>query len=143
MTSDNPGPPPVPPNVLPYAGPAGPSGLTPAELYAQVPWFRRNSFSSALILIALAAWLGAPVLLAVLSSQVGAMAGGIPAILFMIVAGLALLVVCVIVLTGPVYFPKALTNGQLKTWGVANKVVAALFLALWALMCFRILRVKW
>ena len=121
----------------------GPSGLTPAQLYAQVPWFRRNSFNSMLILIALAAWIGAPVLLAVLSTQARGMAGGIPAFLLMSVAGLALLVVCVVVLTGPIYFSRALPDGRLKAWGAANKVVAALFLAGWAWMSVRLLQAKW
>jgi hypothetical protein len=134
MTSDNrdypAGDP--PPIVLPYARPPGPGGPTPAELYAQVPWFRRNAFSSTLILIALACWLCSPIFFAFAASRIGRRVIAIPAVLLLIVAGLALVTVCVIVLTGPVYLPRALPDGRLKTWGIANKVIAALFLIIWA-----------
>src|SRR6186997_3631416 len=40
----------------------------------------------------------------------------------------SMMLVCVIVLTGPVYYNKADTTGNLKKWGNANKVVAVLIL---------------
>ena len=143
MTSDNAGRTPVRPVVLPYAGRPDPIGLSAKELYAQVRWFRRTSFSNALMLIALACWLGTPMLLAFPSSRAGSFAVVIPAMLLLIVPLLALLVVCVIVLTGPIYLPKARRDGRLKTWGVANKVVAALLLAGWGWMFIRFIRAIW
>jgi len=38
--------------------------------------------------------------------------------------------VCVIVLTGPVYMDAYDEHGQLKQWGVANKVVAVILIGL-------------
>ncbi len=144
MTSDNRG---VPvdgprPVVLPYARPPGPGGPTPAELYAQIPWFRRNAFSSTLILIALACWLCSPIFFAFASSRTGRGVVAIPAVLLLIVAGLALVTVCVIVVTGPVYLPRTLPDGRLKRWGIANKVIAVLFLIIWASICIAMLHGK-
>ena len=130
------------PVVLPYARPPGTGGMTPAELYAQVPWFRRNGFSSTLILIALACWLCAPIFFAVASSKASRGPIALPAVLLLIVAGLALLTVCVIVVTGPVYLPRALPDGRLRTWGIANKVIAGLFLFIWAWICIAMLHAK-
>jgi amino acid transporter len=45
--------------------------------------------------------------------------------------GFPLVAACIIVLTGPVYFPKRAPDGRLKTWGSANKVVAVILLAIW------------
>ena len=47
------------------------------------------------------------------------------------IGGLALLAVCGVVLTGPVYLAKVDDKGALKTWGVGNKVVAVLLLGYW------------
>lgn len=42
----------------------------------------------------------------------------------------ALWATCIIVLTGPVYMDAYDEQGQLKTWGPANKVVAVILLGL-------------
>ena len=41
-----------------------------------------------------------------------------------------MIAVCVIVLTGPVYYDKRKKDGTLKTWGVGNKVAAVILLLL-------------
>ena len=125
--------PPPPPNGGPtvaYAGTSVPSaGLSARELYGQVPRLRRNSFNTGLTLLALTTWLAAPFVAGLGALlRMGVVAVLLPVVLIL-TAGVSLLVVCVIVLTGPVYFPKFGRNGRLKSWGWANKVVAVLLLA--------------
>lgn len=58
-----------------------------------------------------------------------------------VILGLPLLAACILVVTGPVYFPRLGRDGRLKTWGPANKVVAAVLLAAWlATFAIRMLR---
>ena len=47
------------------------------------------------------------------------------------VIGSPLFIVCLVVLTGPVYFDEYQAPGRLKRWGVGNKVVAAIILGGW------------
>jgi hypothetical protein len=118
--------------VLPYADPLNTRGLTAKELYARVPWFRRNSFSNVLLLIAFVA----PLQLLVLPRP-GNIAAETTAIVVSVSSPLALLVVCIIVLTGPIYLPKVRQDGRLKTWGIGNKVAALMILGGWAWMIAR------
>jgi len=46
--------------------------------------------------------------------------------------GAPLLSVCIIVLTGDIYYNEFDAQGNIKKWGIANKVVAALILVGWA-----------
>lgn len=81
-----------------------------------VPWYRRNSFCSGVCV--------AHVIVLVLG-------GCIPfASLLGIVTTLGVLAVCVIVLTGPVYYDKRRKDGTLRTWGAGNKVAAVILLVL-------------
>jgi hypothetical protein len=111
--------------MTPYSPPATP---TAAALYAQVPSYRRNGTCSLLLLVSLAAAFATPI---VLGRALVTMGLGI-ATLIHVVLGLPLLGVCVVVLTGDVYFDQLDKDGALKKWGVANKVVAALILLGWA-----------
>jgi membrane protease YdiL (CAAX protease family) len=140
MTSENHGYPAVQPPILPYASPPGVGGLTVSELYAQVLWFRRSTFNSKLVLLAMACWMLATVFLAFASSRPSRGVVAIPAVLLLGIAGMALLTVCVVVLTGPVYMPEALPNGRLRTWGRGNRFVAALFLVVWIIICIGVYR---
>lgn len=51
--------------------------------------------------------------------------------------GLTLVAACVIVATGPVYYPKLGPDGRLRTWSVANRVIALVLLALWVTVIVR------
>ncbi len=56
------------------------------------------------------------------------------------------IVVCVVVLTGPVYYNKHDSNGILKQWSAANKVAAVILLVLFTagfgFVAFQILTAK-
>ena len=97
-----------------------------AELYRNVPSYRRSGNMSALLLLTLVFAFGGPY-------AVGQVAASDPSLLKILLAALGapLLIVCIVVVTGKVYFDKLDNNGQLKTWGAANKVVAVLILAGW------------
>jgi hypothetical protein len=45
-----------------------------------------------------------------------------------------LVVTCIVLATGDIYYNKLETDGTLKTWSMANKVVAWLLLAPWILI---------
>jgi len=46
----------------------------------------------------------------------------------------AIFVVCIIVLTGDVYYPQADATGHLKKWGFANKIAAVVILVIQAIV---------
>jgi hypothetical protein len=69
--------------------------------YADVPWYRRSSTNSAVLLLQLITLPFFPVSLWV----------------------------CLVLLTGEVYYDKADTNGQLRRWGFGNKLAAVVVLA--------------
>ena len=52
-------------------------------------------------------------------------------VIFGLCIGLTLIPACILVLTGPVYYPKVGPDGRLRTWSVLNKVVAVILLVLW------------
>lgn len=58
-------------------------------------------------------------------------------VLLGLLIGFTLVAACVIVVSGPVYYPKLGADGRLKTWSVANKVAAIILLALWAFFIVR------
>jgi hypothetical protein len=60
---------------------------------------------------------------------VSASLAGTLAIVSVVLSNVVLAIVCGVVLTGHVYMRALGGDGTLKTWGVANKVVAALLLA--------------
>lgn len=68
--------------------------------YGMVPWYRRNDVNSAFVLGGFACF---------------------PPLIW---------VTCFIVLTGPVYMDAYDQHGQLKTWGVGNKIVAVFLILL-------------
>jgi hypothetical protein len=68
----------------------------PYHTYADVPWYRRSSTNSVVLFIQLATLAFFPVSLWV----------------------------CVVLLTGEVYYHKTDANGQLKRWSYGNKVAA-------------------
>jgi len=57
-----------------------------------------------------------------------------PITLLGLCCGPAILVVCIIVLTGDVYYDKRDGAGNLKKWGAANKVAAIIILGLQVLV---------
>jgi hypothetical protein len=68
-----------------------------------------------------------------------ARAGGkVVASVINVALGAPLLAVCVIVLSGDVYFDTLDEKGQLKKWGVGNKIVAGLILLGWAYTIVRL-----
>ena len=50
--------------------------------------------------------------------------------LFGIFTTIGVIVVCVVVLTGPVYYDKRLRDGTLKVWSKGNKIAAVILLVL-------------
>lgn len=106
--------------------PPGPRGEAQSaqQQLANVPEYRRSATASALLLISLGAYF------------VGAIMGGA---VLRLLAGAPLLAVCVIVLTGDVYFSTVDAQGRLKKWGVGNKVAAALLMGGWILLAVRAL----
>lgn len=94
----------------PYVNPPGPTN------YEAVPLYRRNGFCSAVLVTHLV---------------VGFMSNFVPLIgLLGIFTTIGVIAVCVIVLTGPVYYNKHNKDGTLKTWSGANKVAAVILLIL-------------
>jgi hypothetical protein len=65
--------------------------------YAKVPWYRKSSINSVLLFLQLFTWSFFPFSLCV----------------------------CVVLLTGDVYYNQKDKNGNLKRWGIANKTAAA------------------
>ncbi len=94
----------------PDAAPRGPTD------YRSVPLLRRNGFCSG-----------------VLVAHVGVMflGGCVPLVSLMgVFTTVGVIAVCVVVLTGPVYYDKRKKDGALKTWSRANKVAAVVLLLL-------------
>jgi hypothetical protein len=84
--------------------------------YDEVPLLRRNGFCSG-----------------VLVAHVGVMflGGCVPLVsLLGIFTTIGVILVCFVVLTGPVYYDKRNKDGTLKTWGKGNKVAAVILLLL-------------
>lgn len=98
------------------------------QLLAGIPAYRKNGTCSALLFVALAAAFLGPMLLAGVLRSAGVIAAGLTSVAL----GAPLLFVCVIVLTGDVYLDTLDAQGQLKKWGIGNKVVAAAILLGWA-----------
>jgi uncharacterized membrane protein len=115
------------PQPNPYTAPQAAQLETAAQAYSRVPFYRRNGPISALLFLGLVFGFVAPF---VLSSVAVALGAAGPAIIGT-VAGSPLLAACIVVLTGPVYFDAFAALGQLKTWGVGNKIVAAIMLLGW------------
>ena len=94
-----------------------PSGPPPGpKYYDEVPLIRRNGFCSGVLV--------AHVCVMFLS-------GCVPLVsLFGLVTTIGVILVCFIVLTGPVYYDKRGKDGTLKTWGKGNKVAAVILLLL-------------
>ncbi len=81
----------------------GSSAPTPPSIedrYNSLPWYRRSGPASALVLLGL-----------------------VP-----LVGSITLLIVCIVLVSGGIYYRKARENGELKKWSVANTVVAWLLL---------------
>lgn len=88
---------------------------SPGEAYAKLPWYRRGSTASAILVVAL------------LMLLIGPFVPGVPFVgVDVVVLALAILV-SACVLSGPVYYPPKPDDKLLREWGVANKVVAVLF----------------
>jgi len=81
-----------------------------------IPSFRKSSFCSTLIIIHLV------VSFTIRFNPLLALLG--------IFTSLGLVAVCIIVLTGPVYFDKPRKDGTYKTWGWGNKVAAVILLVI-------------
>lgn len=93
-----------------YDRPLGPTR------YEQVPLLRRNGFCSGVLLAHVAVMF---------------LGGCVPFVsLFGLVTTVGVLVVCFVVLTGPVYYEKRGKDGALKQWSKANKVAAVIILVL-------------
>lgn len=99
--------------------------------YLSQPWYRRNGACSAVIL-----------------AHLGVVFFGrcVPFLGLMgIFTTIGVIVVCISVLTGPVYYNKRRKDGTLRTWGKGNKIAAVLLLLLFvvgycALMVFLVMR---
>jgi len=87
-----------------------------AASYDDIPWYRKSDSCSAIIL-----------------AHVGMMFFGrcVPFVsLLGIFTTIGVIGVCVVVLTGPIYYNKRRKDGTLKTWSGANKVAAVILLIL-------------
>lgn len=112
MSTSDPSPEPYEPDPDddPYITPPGPTD------YRAVPWYRQNGFCSAVVIAHLIVML---------------LGGCVPLLgLFGIFTTIGVIAVCVIVLTGPVYYDKRKKDGTLKTWSGGNKVAAVILLVL-------------
>jgi hypothetical protein len=84
--------------------------------YEAVPWYRRNSFCSTICIAHVVVML---------------VGGCIPFLsLFGTFTTIGVIVVCVVVLTGPVYDNKRRNDGSLATWSGANKIAGVILLVL-------------
>lgn len=113
----------------PYDAPQSPDGLGQAPLRPldDVPFYRRNGTASTLLFVALAVGFGGPMLLVGLLGAVGLVGQTLIGLLL----GAPLLAVCVIVLTGDVWYDTFDVQGRRNKWGFANKVVAGLIVGGW------------
>lgn len=111
----------------PYAAPASGAVATLArsasDLYREKPLHRRSGPLSALLFVGLFTGFVAPLAVGSASPLAGWLIGTL--------GGLPILAVSALVLTGPVYNRTMDRPGELTTWGVGNKVVAALILGGW------------
>jgi hypothetical protein len=73
----------------------------PYSTYADVPWYRRSGANSSVLLLQLLTLPFFPISLWV----------------------------CLVLLTGEVYYDKMDANGQLRRWGIGNKLAALVVLA--------------
>ena len=81
-----------------------------------VPWFRRSDYCSAVILAHVFVML---------------CGGCIPIVsLLGLVTTVGVIAVCIVVLTGPVYYNNRRKNSSLRVWSGANKVAAVILLIL-------------
>lgn len=110
----------------PYEAPRSPDGAPQRQL-DDVPYYRRNGTASTLLFIALLLGFAGPMALAGLIGALGLVGSTLVGLVF----GAPLLVVCVIVLTGDVWYDTFDAQGRRNKWGFANKVVAALIIAGW------------
>jgi hypothetical protein len=93
-----------------FERPAGPTS------YTAVPMLRRNGFCSGVLIAHLAVMF---------------FGRCIPFLsLLGIFTTIGVIVVCVVVLTGPVYYDKRKKDGTLKQWSKGNKVAAVILLVL-------------
>jgi len=111
----------------PYEAPKAPDGAVQLQPLSGIPFYRQNGTASALLFIALALGFGGPMILAGALSALGLVGSTLAGL----VLGAPLLAVCVIVLTGNVYYDTYDAEGRLKKWGVGNKIVAFLIMAGW------------
>lgn len=98
---------------------------SPAETYARLPWYRRGSTNSGILIVALVILLGGPFV------------PGLPFGVAGLVMSVLSLVVSVCVLSGPVYYPPKPGDNALREWGVGNKVVAVVFVLIGVLVALR------
>ncbi|NMC71364.1 MAG: hypothetical protein GYA57_15035 [Myxococcales bacterium] len=88
---------------------------SPQEAYANLPWYRRGSINSGILVLALVILVG------------GSFVPGLPfGVVGQVVSALSI-VVSVCVLSGPVYDSPKPEDNVLREWGVGNKIVAVLF----------------
>jgi hypothetical protein len=113
----------------PYEAPQSPDGPAPLEgrKLDDVPFYRRNSTASTLLFVALLLGFAGPMALTGLVGGLGLVGSTLVGLFF----GAPLLAVCVIVLTGDVWYDTFDAQGQRNKWGFANKVVAGLIIAGW------------
>ena len=91
------------------SSPAGtPAAPTGYADYQNVPWYRRSSWNTFFIIAGFAT------------------KGYIPLVL----------VTCILVLTGDIYFNERDAEGRLKTWGRGNRYIAVFLLVMNALILF-------
>ena len=84
--------------------------------YNDVPWYRRNGFCSGIIV--------AHVIVMFLG-------GCVPLVNILgFFTTLGVIAICIVVLTGPVYYDKRRKDGTLRTWSVWNKGAAVILLLL-------------
>jgi hypothetical protein len=96
---------------------SGPAQFASAPTnYGAVPWYRRNGFCSAVLIAHVAVMF---------------LSGCIPFVsLLGIFTTLGVVSVCVVMLSGPVYYDKKRKDGTLRTWSAGNKVAAVILLLL-------------
>lgn len=118
--------------VNPFASPresGSPIDRGPAN-YVDVPWYRRSENCSRVVF--------AHVIVLLLS-------GCVPFVgLLGIFTMTGVMAVCIVALTGPIYYARQTSDGTLATWGVANKVAAVIllviFLAIYGGLFFLLLK---
>ena len=92
------------------AAPQGPGFLSAEELYRKVPWYRRSGHASAMMILGLL----------------------LPGLGYITMPA-----VCIIALTGPIYWKRLERPGELKKWSKGNIVAA------WILLPFYLIFWTW